>query len=414
MGAALVQEIESLQHLAPFIRYHHEYYNGRGYPDGLAGKEIPLEARILGVADAVEAMASDRPYRQALTGSDILLELQTHSGSQFDPMIVNAFTRVINAQGETLIVNSARTISRIIEEHSCDPVAQEADTATMEQNDIKLSENPVHSELDSMNIPLQRAIAAHRRMEVNAQEGRDLAETLLKIATTINMTLDHNRVLTVILEQLAYVMDYDNASIMLLDGTMLNSVARRSIHVSESQSLSVLVQKLGHIQEVIEGQRAVVISDTHDDPRWMRRGGSEQIRCWLGIPLMVQNHIIGLMNLSNGVPGYYTERHVQVATAFAAHAAIAIENARLFTQAQNELAERQRAEEALRQSQEHLQAELVERMRAERALQEERALLAQRVDERTRELKTANEQLTSALRTKDEFLATMSHELRTP
>jgi len=414
LGAALIQEIDSLQHLAPFIRYHHEHYNGKGYPDGLGGETIPLEARILGVADAVEAMASDRPYRHALTATDILAELQVHAGDQFDPNVVEAFTKVIGLQGETLIVNSARTISRIIEEHSCDPVAQEADTATMEQNDIKSSENPVHSELDSMNIALQRAIAAHRRMEVNAQEGRDLAETLLKIATTINMTLDHNRVLTVILEQLAYVMDYDNASIMLLDGTMLNSVARRSIHVPESQSLSVPVQKLGHIQEVIEGQRAVVISDTHDDPRWMRRAGSEQIRCWLGIPLMVQNHIIGLMNLSNGVPGYYTERHVQVATAFAAHAAIAIENARLFTQAQNELAERQRAEEALRQSQEHLQAELVERMRAERALQEERALLAQRVDERTRELKTANEQLTSALRTKDEFLATMSHELRTP
>lgn len=414
LGAALVQEIESLQHLAPFIRHHHEHYNGNGYPDKLAGEEIPLEARILGVADAVEAMASDRPYRSAFTAAAILEELQTHSGEQFDPTVVDAFSKVIRTQGETLIVNSARNISRIIEQKSCNHIVQGADTAAMEQSDSKSTVNPIHSELNSMNIALQRAIAAHRRMEVNAQEGRDLAETLLKVASTINMTLDQNRVLTVILEQLAVVMDYDNASIMLLDGEMLNSVSRRSIHVPESQSLSVPVQKLRHIQEVIEAQRAVVISDTYDDPRWMRRAGSEQIRCWLGIPLMVQNHIIGLLNLSNGLPGYYTERHVQVATAFAAHAAIAIENARLFTQAQNELAERQRAEEALRQSQEHLQAELVERMRAEMALEEERSLLAQRVEERTSELKMANEQLTSALRTKDEFLATMSHELRTP
>jgi len=414
LGAALVQEIESLQHLAPFIRYHHEHYNGNGYPDHFAGKAIPVEARILSVADAIEAMASERPYRSALTAAAIVAELQAHSGEQFDPQIVDAFAKIINTEGATVIVNSARNISQMIDQKSCKTIVQGADTAGMEQSDSKLTVNPIHPELDSMNIALQRAIAAHRRMEVNAQEGYDLAETLLKVASTINMTLDQTRVLTVILEQLAIVMNYDNASIMLLDGEMLNSVARRSIHVPESQSLSVPVQKLRHIQEVIEAQRAVVITDTYDDPRWMRRAGSEQIRCWLGIPLMVQNHIIGLLNLSNGVPDYYTERHVQVATAFAAHAAIAIENARLFTQAQNELAERQRAEEALRQSQEHLQAELVVRVRAEMALEEERSLLAERVEERTCELKMANDQLTSALRTKDEFLATMSHELRTP
>lgn len=115
LGAALVREIESLQHLAPFIRHHHEHYNGRGYPVGLAGDAIPLEARILSVADAIEAMASDRPYRKALTPKAILEELQKHSGTQFDPALVGAFTRVIKAQGESLIINSASNILKIIE-----------------------------------------------------------------------------------------------------------------------------------------------------------------------------------------------------------------------------------------------------------------------------------------------------------
>ncbi len=378
LGAALVQEIHSLRYLAPLIRYHHEQYNGNGYPKGLTGAQIPLESRILSVADAIEAMASDRPYRRALNANEILRELEHYAGTQFDPQVVRAFTNVIAAQGTRLIVNSARDISRMIDQEYPEEEKTGAITTAPSPDDhratLEQPIKPVYTELDSMNISLQRAIAAHRRMEISVQEGRDLAETLLKIASTINTTLDQDRVLALILEQLAYVMDYENASIMLLEGELLKSVARRSIHVPESQSLSVPVHRLGHVQEVIEDKRPLIISDTHNDPRWMRRAGSETIRCWLGIPLVVQNRIIGMMNLSNGIPGYYTERHVQVASAFAAHAAIAIENARLFTQAQNELTERERAEEALRESREHLQERVVELQIAKAAEEKQREL----------------------------------------
>lgn len=417
LGAALVSEIESLQPLAPFIRHHHEHYNGRGYPSGLAGEAIPLEARILSVADAVEAMASDRPYRKALTPKAILEELQKHSGTQFDPELVNAFTRVIKAQGESLIVNSASNIINIIENGTPlpPPITYGIGDKAISDNKLLVNLFPEFpSELDNMNMALHRAFAAHRRMELSAQEGKDLAETLLHVASTINTTLEQDRVLALILEQLAHVVQYDNASIMLLDGDSLNAVARRSIHVPESQFLSVRIGKLAHVSEVIDNKRAVVITDTHRDSRWMRRQGSENIRCWLGVPLVVQDRVIGLLNLSNSIPGSYTDRHLQVTVAFAAHAAIAIQNARLYTQAQQEIEERERAQAALHQSQINLQAELIERLRAEQELQEERSLLAQRVEERTSELTAANAKLTAALRTKDEFLATVSHELRTP
>ena len=417
LGAALVSEIESLQPLAPFIRHHHEHYNGRGYPAGLAGAAIPLEARILSVADAVEAMASDRPYRKALTPEAILEELQKHSGTQFDPSVVDAFTHVIKAQGEGLIVNSASNIIKVIEGSAALNSLITygiGDNALLDNKLLVDLFSAVPSELDNMNMALHRAFAAHRRMELSAQEGKDLAEALLHVASTINTTLEQDRVLALILEQLAHVVQYDNASIMLLEEDTLNAVARRSIHVPESQFLSVPIGKLAHVSEVIDHQRAVVITDTYEDSRWMRRQGSENIRCWLGVPLVVQDRVIGVLNLSNSIPGSYTDHHLQVAVAFAAHAALAIQNARLYTQAQQEIEERERAQAALRQSQANLQSELIERLRAEQELQEERSLLAQRVQERTAELTSANAKLTAALRTKDEFLATVSHELRTP
>jgi diguanylate cyclase (GGDEF)-like protein/putative nucleotidyltransferase with HDIG domain len=84
---------------ARWVRHHHERYDGRGYPDGLAGDAIPLESRIILVADAFEAMTSDRPYRKA-PGPDFAVgELRKHAGTQFDPEVVDALCRVLDRGG---------------------------------------------------------------------------------------------------------------------------------------------------------------------------------------------------------------------------------------------------------------------------------------------------------------------------
>jgi putative nucleotidyltransferase with HDIG domain len=110
VGADLLNDFQSLQSIAASVRYHHERYDGRGYPEGLAGENIPLEARILALADAVEAMASDRPYRKGSSVAAILQEIQHEAGTQFDPKVVGAFVRVVQTQGEATIVNSARNV----------------------------------------------------------------------------------------------------------------------------------------------------------------------------------------------------------------------------------------------------------------------------------------------------------------
>ena len=74
-----------------FIRHHHERWDGKGYPDGIAGEDIPLGARIIAVADSYDAMTSDRPYRKALPHEVALIELQRGAGTQFDPSVVDAF-----------------------------------------------------------------------------------------------------------------------------------------------------------------------------------------------------------------------------------------------------------------------------------------------------------------------------------
>jgi len=93
IGVNILKNIEFLKGSFPIILHHHERYAGNGYPDGISGKDIPLEARILCVADTYDAMTSDRPYRKALPHEEAVAEIIRFKGSQFDPEIVDAFLK---------------------------------------------------------------------------------------------------------------------------------------------------------------------------------------------------------------------------------------------------------------------------------------------------------------------------------
>jgi len=98
-GAEILAPIKQLSDICPIIKHHHEYYDGTGYPDGLKGEEIPFMARMLSVADTVDAMGADRPYRKGKPMAEIIAELERCSGTQFDPDVVSAFIKTGSAQG---------------------------------------------------------------------------------------------------------------------------------------------------------------------------------------------------------------------------------------------------------------------------------------------------------------------------
>ncbi len=105
IGAKILEPVEFLRHIVPCVRHHHEWYDGcdAGYPDRLRGDQIPLPSRVILVADTVEAMTSDRPYRKALSIDVVVTELNKYSGSQFDPKVVDAFLALLEAEGDAFI-----------------------------------------------------------------------------------------------------------------------------------------------------------------------------------------------------------------------------------------------------------------------------------------------------------------------
>jgi|UPI00040B0656 HD-GYP domain-containing protein (c-di-GMP phosphodiesterase class II) len=108
IGADIVERIESLAHVSPGVRHHHERWDGNGYPDGLKGEDIPLLGRILAVADTFDAMTSTRSYRKAMTAEEAYAEIVRCSGTQFDPEIVRAFCRAYEAIAAAMTSPDAR------------------------------------------------------------------------------------------------------------------------------------------------------------------------------------------------------------------------------------------------------------------------------------------------------------------
>lgn len=94
-GVKILEDIKQLRDVVEIVKYHHERFDGSGYPYGLKGEEIPLNARIIAIADAYDGMISNRSYREGLSHEDALKRLEEQSGRQFDPAVVEGFKSII-------------------------------------------------------------------------------------------------------------------------------------------------------------------------------------------------------------------------------------------------------------------------------------------------------------------------------
>lgn len=93
----ILEKVDGLQGAAPLIKHHHERYDGKGYPEGLAGEDIPLGSRVISVAEAFDILTSDVPWRDAMDQESALHEIDACAGTQFDPIVVKAFRTALLA-----------------------------------------------------------------------------------------------------------------------------------------------------------------------------------------------------------------------------------------------------------------------------------------------------------------------------
>ncbi|MBC8505059.1 MAG: GAF domain-containing protein [Anaerolineales bacterium] len=178
---------------------------------------------------------------------------------------------------------------------------------------------------------------------VAEQAARKQAETLREIAVAFNTTLNLAEMLDLILEQLERVVSFDSTSIMLFDEKGLEIVAQRNLRYTFESIETINFEEFPNIKEVLNSRKPLIVDDVKVDSAWVPVLGSEYIRNWMGVPLIVRERIFGLLNLDKEEPGFYTSDHARLAAAFAAQAAVSIERSK-------NLAKRRIATQALMES----------------------------------------------------------------
>ncbi len=180
--------------------------------------------------------------------------------------------------------------------------------------------------------------------------------TLLKISQQVASTLELDPLLDLILTQLQSVVPYDGASILVLEGEGLHTRAYRGpIPQDEALGHHLLLEQAHLDREIVRGRKPVIISDVRGQTPMARAfqqtAGNQlettygYIRSWMGVPLIVKGQVMGMLSLDHSQPDFYTLRHSELAWAFADQAAVALENARLYRQEADRLAEAQRRRE---------------------------------------------------------------------
>ena len=119
IGASILDQFGTLDGAIPIVRYHHERWDGRGYPDGLQGEAIPLGARVLAVADVFDALTSDRAYHRARDEAATLGILKQEAGRQFDPAAVEAMARWLRESGPLSLKHTARAGGKLVAAAPC-------------------------------------------------------------------------------------------------------------------------------------------------------------------------------------------------------------------------------------------------------------------------------------------------------
>ncbi len=295
-GANILQQVAPFREIVPLVKHHHEWWAGGGYPDGMSGEAIPLGSRVLAVADAFDAMTTDRPYRLGLTPMEAVSRLQAGSGTQFDPAVVDAFVAHLAKLKEAQdIVYTA--LEKRIRDHPAD-----------------FGE-------------LQPEATIGRILPVHGKELGILYQISLETRSLLNLSHLMHRILTILYDAIGP----NTYGLLLVEPESGDLAIKASVGLPELTAERRVPKGQGVTGWVAEHGLPQVIGDVRTDTRYLP-GPNVGARSVLAVPLIVEGRTIGVLDVESDQLNAFSRDDLYLLSAVAGQISIAIEVARYHEQ----------------------------------------------------------------------------------
>ena len=300
LGASILEKAGMLADLAPLVLHHHEWHNGAGYPDRLNGGEIPIGAAILSVADALDTMISDRPYRPGMTLGEAVEELERCSGGQFHPEVVKAL---------------AAALAKAEKGDEGWLAALAGDNAAETRRAFGYEEPRT---LVEQSGDLEKAITSKE------------LEVLFRIAQEMKKLLDLTELLNHVCRIVSEEMGYADCEILMPDATGEYLEVRASIGMAASTLGLKIPEGQGISWWVMTNGIPQNVPDTSKDERYFP--GAEGVGSEIYIPLEVRGRRLGVLVVQRAKKGAFRPNDMRMLMSVAGHLASALEVAQLHEQ----------------------------------------------------------------------------------
>jgi diguanylate cyclase (GGDEF)-like protein/putative nucleotidyltransferase with HDIG domain len=317
VGAEILDRVAFPYPVAPIVRSHHERWDGSGYPEGIAGEEIPIGARILAAVDCLDALASHRQYRPALPLVAAMAKVQEKSGTWFDPRIVEILARryvelerMAQMQEETVMPQSLSKAVRV--QRGLEPAAG-----------FEAWTEPTHGSAD--NTDFLTSIASAR------QE----AQTMFELSQDLGVSLSLSETLSVLSMRLRRMIPYDSIAVFVnRNGWLLPElVSGENFRMLSSLKIRVGEGLCGWVAEnckpIVNGNPQVEAGYVVDPEK------HTTLRAALAVPLEGLNGVVGVLAMYHTSRDAFSPDHLRILVAVGSKVALSVENALKYQQAES-------------------------------------------------------------------------------
>jgi putative nucleotidyltransferase with HDIG domain len=314
VGAEILEQVRFPYAVAPIVRSHHEKWDGSGYPDGLAGEQIPMGARILAAVDCLDALSSDRQYRRALPLEDAIKIVEQEAGKAFDPRVVQVLARryveLEHKAKSSGHAEKARLSTDVKIERGAAPAAGFENTRTADQT----GQYAINPDLTNQDL---------------IKFSRSIREARLDSATAaLDQCRDRREAFAILREEMRALVHYDALAVYERDGDRLLPAFLDGDDYNLFSSLEIPLGS-GLSGWVAENRKTIVNGNPSVEPGYLNDPQKfSTLRSALAVPLETRRGILGVLSLYHQDRDAFTERDRELTVALGAKFAVVMERTR--------------------------------------------------------------------------------------